>query len=417
MAYIEVIGGKHLHGELNIHGSKNAVLPILAASVMHKGITKINYCPKISDVFSMIKLMESIGCNITWEGSSVIVDASNLSSNVVSETYVSAMRSSIILMGALIAREHSVTISYPGGCSIGKRPIDLHIKAMEKLQVYVDDNNETIICQTKELVGTYIKFDFPSVGATENTILAATMANGITILDNVAKEPEIIELCRFLNSMGANIVGAGTDQIKIQGVTSFHDVEYSLVSDRIVMGTYMTAVAGTGGDITLRGRCCLENIAVVNILRRMGCRIGMGDDYINICSYERPKAIDVLQTEPYPGFPTDMQSQFMSVLAIAKGNSLMVENIFESRYKNVEELRKMGANIYTNGKVALIMGVDSLNGADVNAYDLRGGAALVIAGLLAQNRSRITGIEYIERGYEDISGDLLKLGADIHYFS
>lgn len=413
MAYIEVVGGRHLHGEINIHGSKNAVLPILAASVLHKGITKIKHCPKISDVYSMIKLLESIGCIIVWELDALVVDATQLNYNAVDRKYVSSMRSSIILLGAILGRNHSVTISYPGGCSIGARPIDLHLSAIEKMNVDVINNDEIIFCSTSHLEGAVIHFVKSSVGATENVILAAVLANGVTVLENAAMEPEITELCAFLKKMGAKITGAGTKTIKIEGVTELRDVEYSLVSDRIVMGTYMTALAGVGGDITLRGRCCMDNIPVVNVLRKIGCRVGVGHDYINICSYERPRAIDILQTEPYPGFPTDMQSQFMSVLTVARGTSLMVENIFESRFQTVEELTKMGANIYINGKVALINGVDALYGSDLMSHDLRGGAALVIAAMMANGTSRIRGIEYIERGYEDICSDLTLLGADI----
>ncbi|BBF43007.1 UDP-N-acetylglucosamine 1-carboxyvinyltransferase [Lachnospiraceae bacterium KM106-2] len=413
MAYIEIIGGKHLHGEIDIHGSKNAVLPILAASVMNRGITKINYCPKIADVFVMIKILESIGCIVTWEHNSVIIDAANLTSDVVAEKYVSMMRSSIILLGALLGRNKCVTITYPGGCSIGKRPIDLHLKAIKQLDVEIIENGELIFCKSAHLKGTRIHLDFPSVGATENLILASVLAEGETIIENAAMEPEIKELCVFLNMMGANIKGAGESTILINGVKKLQDVEYSLVADRIVMGTYMTALAGTGGDVTLCGRCCLENKSVVTVLRKMGCRVGMGDDYINISMYERPRAIQMIETSPYPGFPTDMQSQFMSVLSIATGTSLLVENIFESRYKNAAELNKMGADIKVIDKIALITGVDQLDGCSVNAYDLRGGAALVIAGLLAQGTTHVNGIEYIKRGYEDICKDLTLLGADV----
>lgn len=413
MAYIEVIGGRHLHGEIDIHGSKNAVLPILAASILHKGITKIKYCPKISDVFCMIKLMESIGCIITWDHEELIIDATELNYNVVDRKYVSSMRSSIILLGSLMGRNKCVTISYPGGCAIGARPIDLHLSAIEKLNVDVIYDNEMIFCSTAHLTGAHIHFEKQSVGATENAILAAVLADGVTIIENAAMEPEITELCLFLTKMGAKISGANSKTIMIEGVKELRDVEYSLVSDRIVMGTYMTALAGVGGDITLRGRCCLENLSVINVLRKLGCRVGVGHDYINICSYDRPRAVEILETEPYPGFPTDMQSQFISVLTIAKGTSIVVENIFESRFKTVEELVKMGANVMVNDKVAMIHGVDSLYGTDVTAYDLRGGAGLVIAGMLANGTTTIKGIQYIERGYEDICRDLKKLGADI----
>lgn len=413
MAFIEVVGGRHLSGELQIQGSKNAVLPILAASILHKGITKIKNCPKIIDVYHMIKLLESIGCIVTWEQEGLMVDATEMNYNSVDKKYVSSMRSSIILLGALLGRNKSVTISYPGGCAIGARPIDLHLKAIKELNVEIIQNEDLIFCSTAHLTGGNITFSKQSVGATENVILAAVKADGVTIIKNAACEPEIMELCSFLNLMGARITGAGSKIIKIEGVKELRDVEYTLVSDRIVMGTYLAAVAGTGGSVTLRGNCCEENASVIALLRRIGCRIGNGNDYINICSSGRNKAAVIVETESYPGFPTDMQSQMMSVLSVAAGSSLIVENIFESRFKTVSELIKMGANIYVNGRVAQINGVDALYGNDVKAYDLRGGAGLVIAGLMANGTSKVSGIEYIERGYEDICNDLRTLGADI----
>lgn len=413
MAFIQVVGGRHLFGELDIQGSKNAVLPILAASILHKGITKIKHCPKITDVYSMIKLMESIGCIITWEQENLVINATEINYNVVDKKYVGTMRSSIILLGALLGRNHSVTISYPGGCAIGARPIDLHINAIRKMNVDIIQNEEFVFCSTAEIKGANIKFDKISVGATENVLLTAALANGITIIENAAIEPEITELCRFLMKMGVNIMGVGTSTLRIEGAKTLRDVEYSLVSDRIVMATYMAAVAGVGGDVTLRGSCAYDNLAVVNVLRKMGCRIGIGKDYINICSYGRPKSVPVIETTPYPGFPTDMQSQMLSVLAMASGNSVVVENIFESRFQTVNELIKMGADIRVYDKVAVICPVDSLYGSEVRAYELRGGAGLVIAALMANGVSLIRGVEYIERGYEDICSDLKKLGADI----
>ncbi len=413
MAFIEVIGGRHLQGEIPIQGSKNAVLPILAASILHNGITRIKNCPKIIDVYHMIKLLESIGCIVTWEQSGLTIDATAINYNSVDKKYVSSMRSSIILLGALLGRNKSVTISYPGGCAIGARPIDLHLKAIKEMNVEIIHNDDLIFCSTAHLEGAMIEFEKQSVGATENVILAAIKADGVTIIKNAAMEPEIVELCHFLTEMGAKISGAGSKTIMIEGVKELRDIEYTLVSDRIVMGTYLTAVAGTGGSVTLRGNCCVENLSVINTLRKMGCRVGVGKDYVNICSYQRPRSIPIVETEAYPGFPTDMQSQLMSVLTICSGTSMVVENIFESRFKTVEELKKMGANIYVNGRVAHIEGMDALEGTDIRAYDLRGGAALVIAGLLANGTSKISGIEYIERGYEDICFDLKNLGADI----
>lgn len=413
MAYIEVVGGKHLHGEVCIQGSKNAVLPILAASILNKGTTILNHCPRIKDIFSMIKILESIGCSVHWEGDSILIDAKNITSDTVSEKYVSTMRSSIILMGALLGRMQSVTISYPGGCSIGERPIDLHLKALKELQIEITEKDERIFCNTKKIQGNRIDLGFPSVGATENIILTAVLSEGVTTIENAAKEPEVAELCTFLKLMGGKIEGEGTACITIHGVKKLHDIEYTMAADRIVMGTYMSALAGTGGDITLKGNCCLEQKSVLEIMRSLGCRIGCGKDYINICTYERPKSLTLLETSPYPGFPTDMQSQIMSVLTLAQGSSVIFENIFEARYKNAAELRKMGAKIIIKGNFALIKGVEELYGTEIIAHDLRGGAALVIAGIMAQDKTIIKGVEYIERGYESIVRDLKLLGADI----
>lgn len=415
MSRIEVIGGKQLHGELNIHGSKNAILPILAATVLNRGVCKLNNCPYILDVLHMNKILESIGCIVTMEGNSIIVDAKNLLKTEVSDEYVRQMRSSIILLGALLGREKSVTISFPGGCSIGARPIDLHLKALRKLNVDIKEEDGLLYCNTTKVMGNDIVLDFPSVGATENIILASVISEGTTKIIGAAKEPEITELCNFLNAMGAKISGGGTDSIIIEGVEEVHDVEYTLVSDRIVAGTYMAALAGCGGKITLKGPSCKELYSVVMTLIDMGCGVYCGSDYITISSMERPKAIDIVRTSPYPGFPTDMQSQIMAVLSIARGTSIIIENIFEARYKNVSELIKMGANIIVEGKMAVVKGVPMLHGAEVFASDLRGGAALVIAGIIADGRTIVDNISYISRGYEDIVRDFKEIGANIKY--
>lgn len=413
LSQIEVIGGNELHGELNIHGSKNAILPILAATVLNKGICKINNYPNITDVLHMNKILESMGCTINVEGNSLIVDATDITSIEVSDEHVRKMRSSIILLGALLGRKKSVTISFPGGCSIGARPIDLHLKALKKLNVEIKEDDGLLYCSTKEIKGQDIVLDFPSVGATENIILACVRSVGTTKIIGSAKEPEIIELCNFLNLMGANIIGAGSDCIIIEGVNEVHDVEYTLCADRIVTGTYMAALAGCHGQVTLLGAGYKELYSVVETLADMGCNILCGSDYITISSYQTPKAIDILRTSPYPGFPTDMQSQIMVALTIADGTSVIIENIFEARYKNVSELAKMGANIILEGKMAVVKGVRTLHGAEVLASDLRGGAALVSAGLIAEGKTTVDNISYIARGYEDIVRDFSILGANI----
>lgn len=415
MTYIQVTGGKKLHGDIEIQGSKNAVLPILAASVLHNGVTTIHHCPDISDVQCMIRILDSIGCKIKKEGSTIIVDATQLNNYRIPDEYVARMRSSIILLGPLLGRQHFVTISYPGGCTIGARPIDLHVKGLKRMSAEVIEANDLLTCMTTKLLGSEINLDFPSVGATENILLAAVLAEGTTIIKNAAKEPEIDELCEFLTCMGAKVNGIGTGTIVVQGVAALHDCEYTVKADRIVTGTYMAAVAATGGKITLRGAVKEHLEEVIGVVNRMGCVTQTSSDGITVIQKSRPNSYDLLRTKPYPGFPTDLQSPVMAALTIAKGNSILIENIFEARYKVVRELIKMGANIEIDGKIAIIRGVKSLHGTSVKSYELRGGAALVIAGMIAKETTEIHSIEYILRGYEDICRDLQMLGANVIY--
>jgi UDP-N-acetylglucosamine 1-carboxyvinyltransferase len=415
MAFIEIAGGKQLNGEVNIQGSKNAVLPILAATLLVNGITKLNHCPKILDVYHMIKILEAIGCTTRWEASSLIIDTTKLNTSTVPEGYVKKMRSSIILMGALLGRTHTVTISYPGGCTIGARPIDYHLSALQQMNISLKEVDGLIYCTTTGIKGTDLFLKFPSVGATENIFLAAVLSAGKTSIFNAAREPEIIELCKYLNAAGAKITGAGTDKIYIMGVDELYDVEYTTASDRIVAGTYLAAVAGTGGEAVLKGIGCGSLQSVIQILRDMGCNIFCGEDYIIISSFGKRKAIPFIRTMPYPGFPTDMQSQIMSVLMMANGTSRIVEDIFEGRYQNVQEQIKFGADIQIHEREAVIQGVPLLKGCAVNASELRGGAALVISGLMAVGKTILHNPDFIERGYEDICRDLRELGADIKY--
>jgi UDP-N-acetylglucosamine 1-carboxyvinyltransferase len=417
VAYIEVTGGKKLYGDIHIQGSKNAVLPILAASVLHKGTSTIHHCPEIADVQCMLRILESIGCDIKKSGSTVIIDTNQLNCSSIPEEYVSKMRSSIILLGSLLGRNHFVTISYPGGCTIGARPIDLHLKGLKRLNVDIIEANDLLTCMSTNLKGSKIKLDFPSVGATENIILAAVLAEGITEITGAAMEPEISCLCRFLSSMGAEIHGTGTSKLTIVGVKELHDCEFTMPADRIVAGTYMIAVAGTGGDITLHGLECDQLKAAIQVISSIGGNVTCAGDTIRVIHSGKPGALDIIRTSPYPGFPTDLQSQIMTVLSVASGNSILVENIFEDRYRNVTELQKMGANIETEGKIAIIRGVDALHGATVKAFDLRGGAALVMAGMIAEGVTKIESIQYIMRGYVDICKDLSALGASIRLIS
>jgi UDP-N-acetylglucosamine 1-carboxyvinyltransferase len=422
MSSIAVVGGKQLKGEVRIQGSKNAALPIIAATILNKGTTVLKNCPKILDVFHMIKVLEEIGCKAVWEGNTLIVDTTTVRVCAVSEGAVRKMRSSVLFLGALLGRCHQATIAYPGGCSIGKRPIDYHLNALRKMNItqeFWGEDDSIIHCYTDKIIGDDIFLEFPSVGATQNAILAAVLSEGVTRIYNAAREPEVYELCKYLVEAGARICGKGTAFIEVEGVRQLHDVEYTLPPDRIVAGTYMTAVAAARGEAVLRDTPVRQIESIIRYLRKIGCSISTDGYHLKIISQERPQPIELLKTQPYPGFPTDMQSQFMTVLSLADGISTIQEEIFESRYQNVSELKKMGASISleAQSKRAVISGVGQLQGAVVEAHDLRGGAALVIAGLAANGSTVIRKATCIERGYEDICRDFSLLGANIRYCS
>ena len=420
MSSIKVIGGGKLKGETKIQGSKNAALPIIAATVLNKGVTILKNCPKILDVFHMIKVLNELGCMATWEGNTLIVDTTTITSTKVSESSVQKMRSSILFLGALLGRSHEVSIAYPGGCSIGKRPIDFHldsIKSMNVSQEFLGEDKDIIYCHTDKIIGTDVFLKFPSVGATQNVILTAVLAEGVTRIYNAAREPEVLELCNFLIEAGARICGRGTAFIEIEGVRRLHDVEYRLPADRIVAGTYMAAVAAVGGEVILHDTPVGQLDSVIRVLDKIGCSIRTTDEYMRISSNKRPLPYGILKTQPYPGFPTDMQSQLMTVLSIADGKSTITEEIFESRFQNVSELKRMGANITESKNKAVISGVKRLKGAQVVAHDLRAGAALVIAGIAAEGETIVRNANSIERGYEDICRDLSILGANVQYCS
>lgn len=422
MSSIEVIGGEQLNGELRIHGSKNAALPLIAATILNKGISKLKNCPKIHDVFHMVKILDELGCITSWDGNALIVDSSQASVSQVSEDFVRKMRSSILFLGAILGRFHEVTIAYPGGCSIGERPINFHLNAIKKMNVkqeFLKEDESIIHCYTDRIIGNDIFLEGPSVGATQNVILTAVLAEGVTRIFNAAREPEITELCNYLIEAGARICGRGSAFLEIEGVKKLHDVEFNLSSDRIVAGTYMAAVAATRGDAVFTHAPIRHLDSTIRILKKVGCKIDVTNDVIKISNKNRPLPLSVLKTQPYPGFPTDMQSQIFSVLCLADGVSTVIEDIFESRFQNADELIKMGAslNVDNIAKTATIVGVPKLNGAVVKAHDLRGGAALVIAGLAAEGITIIREADFIERGYEDICRDLLALGAKIRYCS
>ncbi|AAM24846.1 UDP-N-acetylglucosamine 1-carboxyvinyltransferase [Caldanaerobacter subterraneus] len=413
MGKFKINGGKRLYGEVEVHGAKNSILPILAATILNEGVSVIHNCPRLKDVDSMIEILEHIGCKVSFSGRDIVVDARDVKDSEIPDNLMRTMRSSIFLMGALIARNKKAFISFPGGCDIGHRPIDLHLKGLKKLGVEIEESYGYIRCKGVRVRGNEIHLDLPSVGATENIMLAATLADGITVIRNAAKEPEIEDLQNFLNSMGARITGAGTNTIVIEGVKKLHDTEYTIIPDRIVAGTYLCAAAMTRGELTVVKALKEHLEPLISKLKETGCELKTGNDYIKITCNKRPKAVDMIVTLPYPGFPTDLQPQIVSVLSIAEGTSIVTETIFDNRFKYTEELVRMGADIKVEGRVAVIRGVDKITGAKVLAKDLRGGVALVIAGLGAEGTTVVEGAEHIDRGYESLEKALKSVGADI----
>jgi UDP-N-acetylglucosamine 1-carboxyvinyltransferase len=411
-----VQGGETLSGKIKVQGSKNSSLPILAATIINGRKNIICDVPQIKDIEVMGKILSYLGTNIVKKGNIIEIDSENVNSFEVPEQLMREMRSSIVLMGALLGRFGKAKVSYPGGCEIGPRPIDLHLKGLSLMGVNFSEGHGFLYAKTNGLKGADIHLDFPSVGATENLMLAGALAKGTTVIRNVAKEPEIVDLQNFLNRMGAHIKGAGTDTIKIEG-SQIQDLkpvnDYTVIPDRIAAGTYLVA-----GAIT-RGRILLTNVITEHLepilakLRETGCVINTRNGQIELYVDKPLVSLDSLRTLPYPGFPTDMQAPMMALLATVEGTSILTETIFENRFKHAQELRRMGANISINGNTAIIKGVNKLTGAIVEAKDLRAGAALILAALAAEGETVVEGACHVERGYEDIVGNLAALGAKI----
>ncbi|TCZ72290.1 UDP-N-acetylglucosamine 1-carboxyvinyltransferase [Paenibacillus albiflavus] len=414
MEKLVIEGGRPLSGAIRIHGAKNAALPILAASIMAEGTHTIHNVPELLDIGVMLQILGQIGCSSEQFGNMITIDTSTIHTTHVPEQLMRQMRSSIFLMGPLLARFGTVQLYQPGGCAIGERKIDLHLKGLEALGVTIKECGSTINCYTDGMRGAEIYLDFPSVGATENIMMAATMAEGVTTLIGAAREPEIQDLQNFLNSMGADIIGAGTDTITIHGVKKLKPSNYRIIPDRIVAGTCMVAAAATRGAITIEGAHPTHLTSLIHVLKRAGVQIQVSDDIIHVSCLTRPKSIERIVTAPHPAFPTDLQSQVMVLLSLADGLSIIKETIFEGRFKHVDELCRMGADIRVDLNSAIIRGVPRLYGATVEATDLRAGAALVIAGLAAHGTTIVENIHHIDRGYDHIEVMLSKLGASIH---
>ena len=408
-----ISGGRRLSGTVNTAGAKNAVLPLLAASIMGSGETVLHNCPALSDVYAMLGILEAAGCRTDFNGGRVRVCPGISEEAFLHEDLVRELRSSVFLLGPMLALKRSVHMGFPGGCDIGKRPVDIHLEALRRMGAEIEEKDGKIVCTVKQLRGASVRLPFPSVGATENIMMAAAMAEGVTVIRNAAREPEIIELQDFLNAMGAEISGAGTSVIIISGKKQLHGAEWTVMSDRIEAGTLILAAAVTGGEIFVKNAPSASMESFLQCIRRSGVKIDIQPDGIGVSAPPRLSASGKIETEPYPGFPTDLQSHFLAAMTAASGVSMIEENIFENRFKVLKPLRLMGADITLSENKACVNGVEKLHGARVKAEELRGGAALVIAGLAAEGDTVIENVCLIDRGYDKLEMTLRDLGADI----
>ena len=413
MSIFLVQGGAKLCGSLSVQGSKNAALPVLAATLLVKEPVRLQNCPRLRDVGNMLHILESLGCRAHREGADLIVDSSGADNCVLPGALSKELRSSIFLLGSVLSRFSEADAPYPGGCEIGNRPIDLHLMGLRRLNAEITESGGRIRCTGKALKGAVVDLEYPSVGATENIMLAACRADGVTTIRNAACEPEIVDLMQFLNACGFSVFGAGTPTVTIRGVREGHGTTYRIMPDRIVTGTYLIGAAITGGDVTVTQTRPDTVDALLYKLSACGCNVVRGEDSIRVRAKRRLNAIGFTETRPYPGFPTDLQPQLFSMLSAANGTSVLVENVFENRFKHAQELKKMGAQSRILDRTAIITGTGTLHGATVTAHDLRGGAALVLAGLRAEGDTVIEHAERIERGYENMAAAIASLGASV----
>lgn len=411
---VSVRGGKRLEGEIQVQGAKNSALPILAAAVLCKTQVTLYNCPRLTDCDAAMRILTALGCSCKREGGAVTINPSVITTSEIPAGLMREMRSSVIFSGALLGRERQCRLSFPGGCEIGARPIDFHIAAFKRMGVTVHDEHGYLICRADKLNGTKITLPLPSVGATENIMLAAVLAEGITEIHNAAREPEIVDLAQFLEKCGAKISGAGSELILIEGVKELHGCDYTIMSDRIAAATYLCCGAITRGELVLTKADFRSSEPVLSMLEQIGCSVySFGEDCIYINARKKLKAPPMIRTAAHPGFPTDAQPVLMALCATIPGTSIFVETIFENRYRHVSELVRLGAKINVEGRVAVVEGSSRLSGAELMATDLRGGAAMVTAGLFADGVTRVGNASYIYRGYEDIEEKLRSVGADI----
>lgn len=406
-------GRNKLGGSVRVQGAKNSALPILAATVAVGKPCVIHNCPDLSDISSTVKILESLGCDVQRNRNAVAVDASRLSKRKISDALMREMRSSVIFLGALLCATGEAVISAPGGCDIGLRPIDIHLMALRRLGVEISEKHGELRCRCQRLRGGKVVLPFPSVGATENIILACVKSSGVTTVINAAREPEIVDLAMFLNSCGARITGAGESTVVIEGVERLHSSQYAIMPDRIVASTYMAAAAVTASSVIIEEIIPSHLVPVVSVFEQAGCSVEISGARMRITAPPRLKAFDRIRTMPYPGFPTDCQAIIMAAAAVADGITLISENIFENRFRHVGELQRMGADIRVQERFAVVNGVSSLQGTLVRSTDLRAGAALVVAGLCAEGITTVDKICYIDRGYDSLAENLTALGAAI----
>ena len=412
MAKLLIEGLHPLQGKATIHGAKNSVLPILAATILADSPSVLHNCPGLSDVNATIQILRYLGCKVEKEGHTIWVDPSGVSRSDIPTALMREMRSSIIFLGAIAAKMGQAKLSLPGGCELGPRPIDLHLKALRAMGLEIDEAYGYLDCKVcTKLQGAQIALAFPSVGATENIMLAAALAEGTTVVTNAAQEPEIVDLANFLNGCGAKISGAGEGMLVIEGVKRLAGCEHTVIPDRIEAITFLTAAATAGGDVLIEPVELAHLSQVIPMFEEAGCRLTLGKGTLRIQVPDRLNPIKSVRTMPYPGFPTDAQAPVMAMMTLSKGTSVFVENIFESRYKHAGELARLGANIKVEGRVAVVEGVKRLYGASVVSPDLRGGAALLVAGLGAEGVTELTGLHHIDRGYENLEDRLNQIGA------
>jgi UDP-N-acetylglucosamine 1-carboxyvinyltransferase len=414
MSEFHMTGGRALEGELTVQGAKNSVLPILAASLLAGGQVVLHNCPKLTDVSVALDILRHLGCTVQWDGADMVLDPAGAEGVQIPEDLMGKMRSSIIFLGPVLARHGEVRLTYPGGCELGPRPIDLHLAAMEALGAQVEESPEGLRCWGK-LTGRELYLSIPSVGATENIMLAAMGASGTTTIVNAAREPEIGALQEFLNQIGGRVRGAGSSVVSVEGNLSLHGGEHTVMGDRIVAITLMSATAAAGGEVSLSGVDWRQVSSVSAVLAEAGCRVVSQEDRVTISrDCQQPlRGVPTIRTAPYPGFPTDGQAPVMAALCAGTGCTLFVENVFDSRFRHVEELRRMGANITTEGRVALVRGVSRLHGAHVQARDLRGGGGLTVAALGAEGETVLSGVRHIDRGYERLEEQVRQLGGQM----